>query len=368
MLIALLGIVIPPLGAPPKTWARYQDSVNVAADTFTCFDGSAKISLAFFNDGILDCPDGSDEPSTSANPNSTFYCGNGKILSHKVKGWSVGDGICDCCDGSDESTNPHSQCNNTCSLLETRLTDYRTRLTGKLKGGWEKYVGLVKEGGALLNNSDSTNTYFQIAVNMISKFIRGVEKNAAIYKRTSHTPSWGRPIKRLWRVTFLPKEKPERTPLLEGIVAALASDVKKLIERIQKKVGRTDLVEAMRNVDPAAAPLYGKKFDSGAFKLKFLKKIKQRDTLIGRFANISNNTMYFDNGEHCWKTNEGRTFELQLVCNDENVFLEASEPTICVYKGTFGTPVACTEKIADGIDQLSLKKLEKMMDELHLSK
>jgi hypothetical protein len=122
----------------------------------------------------------------------------------------------------------------------------------------------------------------------------------------------------------------------------------------------------MANVTSAAAPLYGKPFTSGGFKLKFLKKIKQRDTLIGRFANVTNTTMYFDNGEHCWKTDAGRTFELQLVCNEENVFMEATEPTICVYKGTFGTPIACTETSADGVEELSLKKLERLMDELGL--
>jgi hypothetical protein len=219
----------------------------------------------------------------------------------------------------------------------------------------------------MLNTSDSRSAHFSAAVAMVSKLIRDLEKNVAT-KQLSRTPRWGKRIKEVWRWTFMPKEKPERPPLLETMARLFAADLKKFLAILQKKVGRADLVSVMQKLTPAAAPLYGKPFSSGSFQLKFLKKIKQRETLIGRFANITNNTMYFDNGEHCWKTDAGRTFELQLVCSEENVFLEAAEPTTCIYKGVFGTPIACTANGTDGVDQLSLKKLEKLMDELHLNR
>ncbi|EDO16627.1 hypothetical protein Kpol_529p7 [Vanderwaltozyma polyspora DSM 70294] len=56
------------------------------------------------NDGICDCPDGSDEPGTNACENRLlFYCKNKGFLPRYISTNKVSDGICDCCDCSDES-------------------------------------------------------------------------------------------------------------------------------------------------------------------------------------------------------------------------------------------------------------------------
>lgn len=56
---------------------------------FQCEKSDLAIPQEFVNDNYCDCPDGSDEPLTSACPNNFFQCPEKNIHSS----W-IGDGVC----------------------------------------------------------------------------------------------------------------------------------------------------------------------------------------------------------------------------------------------------------------------------------
>ncbi|CAN1184805.1 Glucosidase 2 subunit beta [Linum perenne] len=90
-----------------------QDEDYFRKDTINCRNGSSKFTIAQLNDDYCDCPDGTDEPGTSACPEGKFYCQNVGHLPTTLYSSRVNDAICDCCDGSDEYGGK-VKCRNTC--------------------------------------------------------------------------------------------------------------------------------------------------------------------------------------------------------------------------------------------------------------
>lgn len=88
-------------------------------------DSSIEIDFSRVNNGVCDCPDGSDEPSTGACGELTeFYCQNEGFIPRYISGSKVGDGICDCCDCSDEVNTPQtSYRGRTCQELKKQYED-----------------------------------------------------------------------------------------------------------------------------------------------------------------------------------------------------------------------------------------------------
>ncbi|KAH9007273.1 glucosidase II beta subunit-like-domain-containing protein [Lactarius hatsudake] len=99
-------------GVHPSFLSKYKPE----GSTWTCLDGSKTISWTAVNDDYCDCPDGSDEPGTSACPHNTFYCTNEGHIGASIPSSRVNDGLCEpaCCDGSDE---PAGVCENTCAAV-----------------------------------------------------------------------------------------------------------------------------------------------------------------------------------------------------------------------------------------------------------
>ncbi|XP_020597689.1 glucosidase 2 subunit beta isoform X2 [Phalaenopsis equestris] len=95
------------LGIDPQDLSYYKSNV------IKCKDGSKKFTKELLNDDFCDCPDGTDEPGTSACPEGKFYCQNAGHVPVKIFSSRVNDGICDCCDGSDEY-HSKANCTNTC--------------------------------------------------------------------------------------------------------------------------------------------------------------------------------------------------------------------------------------------------------------
>ena len=119
LLLFLLLLSLPLSQSQPASFRgiRKRDQALYIAANFTCFDSSASFPSSRVNDDYCDCADGSDEPGTSACPNSSFFCPNRGASSLSIHSSRVNDLICDCCDGSDEwaSRGGPAACPNRCA-------------------------------------------------------------------------------------------------------------------------------------------------------------------------------------------------------------------------------------------------------------
>jgi hypothetical protein len=239
------------------------------------------------------------------------------------------------------------------------------QIAAKYRRGREERDRLVKLGKSLLASSTKPNTFFMVPIRVLGFLAHACGRVTDTKSMISSVPRLARPFSAVWKWTFQPRR--QRKSFWRMCQKSLATDLKRLQSTLLKMAGsKLALVEPLKTVTPAAAVLYGKKFAWDAYTLKFLKHVKQRGLVAGKFANLTGNVMWFDNGERCWKTDAGRTFKLDLVCSDENELLLASEPSTCVHEGTFATPIACSGTEGDRLENWKLKKLEQLAQFLNI--
>ncbi|GAY57580.1 hypothetical protein CUMW_180530 [Citrus unshiu] len=141
-------------GISPQDENYYKTSSN----TIKCKDGSKKFAKTQLNDDYCDCPDGTDEPGTSACPNGKFYCQNAGHSPLMIFSSKVNDGICDCCDGSDEYDGK-VKCPNTCweagkvarDKLKKKIATYQEGVLLRKKEIEQAKQNLVKDEAELSN-------------------------------------------------------------------------------------------------------------------------------------------------------------------------------------------------------------------------
>lgn len=112
---------------------------------FICIDGTTTMPFTYVNDDFCDCPDGSDEPGTSACPNGMFHCTNAGHKPSYIPSSRVNDNVCDCCDATDEY-NSSIQCTNSCRDLGRQAREEAARLAEILTKGHQTKQQLSAEG------------------------------------------------------------------------------------------------------------------------------------------------------------------------------------------------------------------------------
>lgn len=134
-------------GLDPALASKYVPS---AQGTFKCLDGSLEIPFARVNDDYCDCPDGSDEPGTSACNNGSFYCANIGHTPARISSRKVNNGVCDpdCCDGSDE-WDATKKCPNRCEEVGKQHRLAAEKLEKQTRLGSMKRQELANQASAM---------------------------------------------------------------------------------------------------------------------------------------------------------------------------------------------------------------------------
>ncbi|EGG16474.1 protein kinase C substrate 80K-H like protein [Cavenderia fasciculata] len=133
----------PQFGVPPEKLEYYK------GETFTCFGSGKTIPIDYVNDDYCDCPDGSDEPGTSACSNGQFYCKNKGYKGQLISSILVNDGICDCCDGSDEQSGL-IKCQDSCAELSKEMRKAREEAIQKYTTGLKIKEEMINEAVEIL--------------------------------------------------------------------------------------------------------------------------------------------------------------------------------------------------------------------------
>ena len=181
------------------------------AETFTCISNpSIKIPIARLNDDYCDCPDGSDEPGTSAcsylsplspsqpsnfkasDVNSTpalpgFYCKNKGHQPSYIPFTNVNDGVCDyelCCDGSDEYEHVGGvKCEDQCAKIGKEWRKQDEARQKSLNAARQRRKELVAEAGRLRKEVEDRITTLKTQIEGHTVKVDGLTKSLAEIER-----------------------------------------------------------------------------------------------------------------------------------------------------------------------------------------
>ncbi|ORX59878.1 hypothetical protein BCR36DRAFT_341933 [Piromyces finnis] len=153
-------------GIPDEKLQFYQPNEQ---NVFKCLDGSKTISYDSINDDYCDCPDGSDEPGTSACLNSMFYCKNKGHVPAYIPSSRVNDGTCDpeCCDGSDEYSSD-IQCPNICEKVSYEQNKEEIERKKVLKEGLAKKAKYLEDAANMIKKENEKKEKLELEINNLN--------------------------------------------------------------------------------------------------------------------------------------------------------------------------------------------------------
>ena len=182
-----------------------------STDSFTCLSNpSIQVSNSQVNDDYCDCPDGSDEPGTSAcsylsplspstpsdisiaDVNTTlalpgYYCMNKGHQGSYIPFLSVNDGVCDhdlCCDGSDEWAHVGGiVCEDKCKEIGKEWKKLEEQRNKALGTAGRKRKELVAEAARLRKEVEDVISDIQTKIEAGEVKVRDVEAQLAEVQR-----------------------------------------------------------------------------------------------------------------------------------------------------------------------------------------
>ncbi|KAE9993473.1 hypothetical protein EG327_004957 [Venturia inaequalis] len=174
-----------PRGVGPEFSKHYK-----ATDSFKCINNpDISLELSQVNDDYCDCPDGSDEPGTSACSHLNdsfaipgFYCKNKGHTPTYVPFTHVNDGVCDydlCCDGSDEWEGIGDKCPDKCKEIGQEWRKQNELRQKALGAATKKRKELVTEAGRLKKEVEDRIQTLKTQITSVEIKVQNLEREFA---------------------------------------------------------------------------------------------------------------------------------------------------------------------------------------------
>ncbi|OHT08057.1 hypothetical protein TRFO_23597 [Tritrichomonas foetus] len=349
-------------GVSIESYPFHQKHINIADQTFTCYDHSKVIPLSKLNDHHRDCDDGSDELGTAEGPEDIpFFCKNTPYISQFVNRSQVGNGECICCDGSDEMFNPNVQCPNTCAELDKP----RHLLLNKLKGVYYngiKHKSIAEsEGYRLFNRTQKTIHDYSDRINKLQKEIELIQENSTLMEMLPIAQQYPI-IAKLWKLLFFIKNDDlTYSDVFNGAQGKINNLERKInnynnsIQAIQSKYA----IIKEHDLPIQFTPLVNVSFPWKEYNMLLFKEFFKGQTSIGKFKafNEDSRTIFYEDGEYCPEINEGMKTIVNLECWNEGLLFEVVEKSKCLYEARVGTQEVCDAKDLMMLSNMTHKEL-----------